>query len=58
MGVESFGEAGDAFDPNLHNAVMHVEDETLGEGVISAVHQKGYRKGERILRYAMVTVAN
>ena len=58
MGVESFGEVGDAFDPNLHNAVMHVEDEALGEGVISAVHQKGYRKGERILRYAMVTVAN
>ena len=58
MGVESFGEVGEAFDPNLHNAVMHVEDEALGEGVISAVHQKGYRKGERVLRYAMVTVAN
>ena len=58
LSVETFGEVGDAFDPNLHNAVMHVEDDSLGEGVISAVHQKGYKKGERILRYAMVTVAN
>ena len=58
LSVETFGEVGDAFDPNLHNAVMHVEDESLGESVISAVHQKGYKKGDRILRYAMVTVAN
>ena len=58
LSVETFGEVGDAFDPNLHNAVMHVEDEALGEGVVSAVHQKGYKKGDRILRYAMVTVAN
>ena len=58
LSVETFGEVGDAFDPNLHNAVMHVEDDTLGESVISAVHQKGYKKGDRILRYAMVTVAN
>lgn len=58
LGVEAFGEAGDSFDPGLHNAVMHVEDEEHGEGEITAVHQKGYRKGERVLRYAMVTVAN
>ena len=58
LNVSSFGEVGDIFDPNLHNAVMHVEDESLGESVISAVHQKGYKKGDRILRYAMVTVAN
>ena len=58
LSVETFGEVGDAFDPNLHNAVMHIEDESLGEGVVSAVHQKGYKKGDRILRYAMVTVAN
>ena len=58
LSVETFGEVGDEFDPNLHNAVMHVEDESLGEGVVSAVHQKGYKKGDRILRYAMVTVAN
>ena len=58
LGVEKFGEVGDTFDPALHNAVMHEEDEARGEGEITAVHQKGYRKGERILRYAMVTVAN
>ena len=58
LSVETFGEVGEAFDPNLHNAVMHIEDESLGEGVIGAVHQKGYKKGDRILRYAMVTVAN
>ncbi len=58
LGVEEFGEVGDTFDPSLHNAVMHIEDEALGEGEITAVHQKGYKKGDRILRYAMVTVAN
>ena len=58
LGVEAFGEAGETFDPGLHNAVMHTEEEGRGEGEIAAVHQKGYRKGERILRYAMVTVAN
>ena len=46
------------FDPNLHNAVMHVEDETLGEGEIVEVFQKGYIKGDRVIRYAMVKVAN
>ena len=46
------------FDPNLHNAVMHIEDESLGEGEIVEVLQKGYRKGDRIIRYAMVKVAN
>jgi len=58
MGVVSFGERGEQFDPNRHNAVMHVEDESLEEGVIVDVFQKGYAKGDRILRYAMVTVAN
>ncbi len=58
MGVESFGEKGEAFDPNRHNAIMHVEDENLGEGVVVDVYQKGYVKGDKILRYAMVTVAN
>ena len=47
-----------AFDPNLHNAVMHVEDEALGEGEIVEVFQKGYIKGEKVIRYAMVKVAN
>lgn len=58
MGVTSFGAKGDEFDPNRHNAVAHVEDESLGENVIADVFQKGYEKGDRILRYAMVTVAN
>ena len=58
MGIESVGAVGETFDPGLHNAVMHTEEEGRGEGEIAAVHQKGYRKGERILRYAMVTVAN
>lgn len=58
MGVSSFGERGEQFDPNRHNAVMHVEDESLEEGVIVDVFQKGYSKGDKILRYAMVTVAN
>lgn len=48
----------DVFNPNIHNAVMHIEDETLGEGAIVAVFQKGYRKGDHIIRYAMVQVAN
>lgn len=58
MGITSFGEPGDAFDPVLHNAVMHVEDETLGESVIKEVFQKGYKKGDKVIRYAMVIVAN
>ncbi len=58
MGVVSFGEKGEQFDPNRHNAVMHVEDESLEEGVIVDVFQKGYSKGDKILRYAMVSVAN
>ena len=45
-------------NPDIHNAVMHVEDENLGEGAIVAVFQKGYRKGDHIIRYAMVQVAN
>ena len=46
------------FDPNLHNAVMHVEDESKADGEIVEVFQKGYRKGDKIIRYAMVKVAN
>ncbi len=46
------------FDPNLHNAVMHIEDETKSDGEIVEVFQKGYTKGERVIRYAMVKVAN
>ena len=58
LGVEVFGEKGDAFDPNLHNAVMHIDDEALGENVISQVFQKGFKVGEKIVRFAMVQVAN
>ena len=46
------------FDPNLHNAVMHVEDEQYGDGEIVEVFQKGYCKGDKVIRYAMVKVAN
>ena len=46
------------FDPNLHNAVMHIEDESCGEGEIVEVFQKGYIYGEKVIRYAMVKVAN
>ena len=58
LGVEIFGNVGDAFDPNMHNAVMHTEDESLGENVISQVFQKGFKIGEKIVRFAMVQVAN
>ena len=58
MGVEAFGAEGDQFDPNMHNAMMMVDDENHKEGEIVTVFQKGYRKGDKIIRYAMVTVAN
>ena len=58
MGVEAFGAEGDEFDPNMHNAMMMVDDENHKEGEIVNVFQKGYKKGEKIIRYAMVTVAN
>ena len=57
-GAQSFGEIGEAFDPNLHNAVMHIEDDDLGEGVIAEVFSKGWRVGEKLVREATVTVAN
>ena len=58
LGVEKFGEPGDTFDPNLHNAVMHDEDEERGEGEITDVFQKGYKRGNRIIRFAMVKSVN
>ena len=58
MGVEAFGASGDAFDPNMHSAMMMVDDENFTEGQIVTVFQKGYKKGDKIIRYAMVTVAN
>ncbi len=58
LGLQAIGEAGETFDPNRHNAVAHIEDETLGESVIAAVYQKGYMLGDRVVRCAMVQVAN
>ena len=59
MGVtEIEAEKGTKFDPNFHNAMMHVDDESLGENEISSVLQKGYIKGEKVIRYSMVIVAN
>jgi molecular chaperone GrpE len=58
LGVTAFGEAGDTFDPNFHNAVMHIEDEELGENVITDVFQKGYKINDRVIRPAMVKTAN
>ena len=58
MGVEIFGNPGDVFDPNLHNAVMHIDDENLAENTISMVFQKGFKLGDKVIRFAMVQVAN
>ena len=58
LGLTEMGQVGEAFDPNLHNAVAHIDDEALGENVIAAVYQKGYKLGDRVVRHAMVQVAN
>jgi len=58
LGVEIYGETGDVFDPNLHNAVMHVEDENFGENTLCQVFQKGFKIGDKVVRFAMVQVAN
>ena len=58
LGVEVFGNVGDEFDPNLHNAVMHIENEELPENSLSAVFQKGFKIGNKVVRFAMVQVAN
>ena len=58
LGVEIFGQIGDAFDPNIHNAVMHTEDESVAENTITQVFQKGFKLGDKIVRFAMVQVAN
>ena len=58
LGVEEFGKVGETFDPNIHNAVFHIEDENYGEGEIVEVFQKGYKKGKHIIRFAMVKTAN
>lgn len=58
MGVTEIEALGKPFDPNLHNAVMHVEDENAGENEIVEVFMKGYVRGDKVLRYSMVKVAN
>ena len=58
LGVEIFGNVGEEFDPNLHNAVMHIDSDELGENTISQVFQKGFKIGEKVVRFAMVQVAN
>ena len=58
LGVEIFGNVGDAFDPNFLNAVMHTEDENFGDNTICQVFQKGFKRGEKFIRCAMVQVAN
>lgn len=58
LGVVEIEAEGKPFDPNVHNAVMHVEDESLGESVVAEVLMKGYQKGDKVIRYAIVKVAN
>ena len=58
LGVEIFGKVGDSFNPELHNAVMHIENEELSENTIAAVFQKGFKLGDKVIRFAMVQVAN
>ncbi|MDD6619497.1 MAG: nucleotide exchange factor GrpE [Eubacteriales bacterium] len=58
LGVTTCGEVGEKFDPNFHNAVMHVEDDSLEENVITDVFQKGYKIGDKVVRPAMVKTAN
>lgn len=57
-GVEAFGEKGDEFDPNIHSAVMHIDDENEKKNVVVDVFSKGYKLGDRVLRAAVVKVAN
>lgn len=57
LGIEEIDATGE-FDPNLHNAVMHIEDENLDKNIIAEVFQKGYKKDEKVIRHTMVKVAN
>ena len=58
LGVEEVCKVGDTFDPNMHNAVMHIEDENFGENEVCEIFQQGYKKGKHIIRHAMVKTAN
>ena len=58
LGIEEIPAQGETFDPNVHNAVMHIDDEELGENVVAEVFQTGFRIGDKVIRHAMVKVAN
>ena len=58
LGIQEIPALGETFDPNLHNAVMHIDDENLGENVVAEVFQTGFQIGDKIIRHAMVKVAN
>ncbi len=56
--IEHYGKTGDIFDPNLHNAISKIDDENLGKNTLAQVFQTGYKIGDKIIRHAMVQVAN
>ncbi|MBE6846820.1 MAG: nucleotide exchange factor GrpE [Ruminococcus sp.] len=58
LGVAEIPSMGESFDPKVHNAIRQIEDESFGENIVCEVYQKGYRLGDRIIRHAMVSVAN
>ncbi len=58
LGITEIEALGQTFDPNLHNAVMHVEDDSVGESTVVEVFQSGFKMGEKVIRFAMVKVAN
>lgn len=58
LGIEEIPALGQPFDPNLHDAVMHMEDESLGENTVAEVFQTGFKLGDKVIRHAMVKVAN
>ncbi len=58
LGVTEIDAVGQNFDPNIHNAVMHIEDENLGENTVAEVFQSGFKLGDKVIRFAMVKVAN
>lgn len=58
LGITAMGEVGEEFNPDFHNAVSHIDDDSLGENTISMVMQKGYKLGDKVVRHAMVQVAN
>ncbi len=58
LGLREIGTVGEEFNPEIHEAIMHIDDESLGENTVAAVLQKGYKFGDTVVRPAMVQVAN